>query len=84
MYVYVMKLVTRDGFAIRHVCGTPEKAIEIAMDAGHKYLLTDASRRAVADRAFLAKQLLDGKEFYLSNTPDWSGELIFISRYVVV
>ncbi len=84
MYVYIIKLVTRDGFGIRHVCGTPEKAVEIAMEAGHRYLLADAPKSAAGDRDALAKQLLDGKEFYLSNTPNWSGELIFISRYTVV
>jgi hypothetical protein len=84
MYVYIIKLVTRDGFAIKHVCATPQKAIEMLMDAGHKYLLTGGSRQAVADRESLAKQLLDGKEFFLANTPDWSGDLSFVSRYAVV
>lgn len=84
MYVYIIKLVTHDSFAIKHVCATPEKAIEMSMDAGHKYLLTGGSKRVAADRDSLAKQLLDGKEFYLANTPDWSGDLIFVSRYAVV
>jgi transcriptional regulator with XRE-family HTH domain len=84
MYVYIVKLVTHDGFAIKHVCATPEKAIEISMVAGHKYLLTGGSKHVAADRDSLAKQLLDGKEFYLANTPDWSGDLIFVSRYAVV
>jgi hypothetical protein len=84
MYVYIMKLVTRDGFAIRHVCATPEKAVEIALDAGHKYLLADSPERVISDRESLVKRLLDGNEFYLATTPNWSGDLIFVSRYVVI
>ena len=84
MYVYIMKLVTRDSFAIRHVCATPEKAVEIALDAGHKYLLADGPERVISDRESLVKRLLDGNEFYLATTPNWSGDLIFVSRYAVI
>jgi hypothetical protein len=84
MYVYIIKLVTRDGYIIKHVCATPEKAIELSMDAGQKYLLTADSNRVAADRESLAKLLLDGKEFFLANTRDWSGDLFFVSRYTLV
>ena len=84
MVVYIIKLLTRDGFAIQHVCATPEKAIELAMDAGHKYLLADSPERVISDRESLVKRLLDGNEFYLATTPNWSGDLIFVSRYVVI
>lgn len=84
MYVYIIKLVTRDGYIIKHVCATPEKAIELSIDAGQKYLLTADSNRVVADRESLAKLLLDGKEFFLANTRDWSGDLFFVSRYTLV
>jgi len=83
MYVYIIKLVTRDGFAIKHVCATPEKAIELTRDTGYSYLPGGAGREA-ADPGFLTGQLLAGKEFYLSDTPDWSGDLVFVSRYAVV
>ncbi len=83
MYVYIIKLVTRDGYIIRHVCAAAEKAIDISLDAGHKYLLAGDSNRVVADRESLTKLLLDGKEFFLANTRDWSGDLFFISRYAV-
>lgn len=84
MYVYIIKLVTRDGYIIKHVCATPEKAIELSMDAGQKYLLPADSNRVAADRESLAKLLLDGKEFFLANTRDWSGDLFFVSRYTLV
>jgi hypothetical protein len=83
MFVYIIKLLTRDGFAIQHVCATPEKAIEMAEDTGHKYLLGGGPDRVVPDRASLVKRLRDGNEFYLATTPDWSGDLIFVSRYAV-
>ena len=83
MHVYIMKLLTRDGFAIRHVCATPEKAIELAMDAGHKYLLAGGPDRVAPARESLVEQLRDGNEFYLATTPNWSGDLIFVSRYAV-
>ena len=83
MHVYIIKLLTRDGFAIRHVCATPEKAIELAMDAGHKYLLTSGPDRVTPPRESLVEQLRDGNEFYLATTPNWSGDLIFVSRYAV-
>jgi hypothetical protein len=83
MVVYIIKLLTRDGFAIQHVCATPEKAIELAMDAGHKYLLAGSPDRVAPAREALVKQLRDGREFYLATTPDWSGDLIFVSRYTV-
>ena len=83
MYVYIIKLLTRDGFAIQHVCATPEKAIELAMDAGHKHLLAGGPDRVAPDREALVKHLRDGREFYLATTPDWSGDLIFVSRYAV-
>ena len=84
MYVYIIKLVTRDGYIIKHVCSTPEKAIELSMDAGHKYLLTGDSNHIASDRESLAQLLLDGKEFLLANTRDWSGDLFFVSRYTLV
>jgi hypothetical protein len=65
------------------VCATPEKAIELAMDAGHKYLLAGSPDRVAPAREALVKQLRDGREFYLATTPDWSGDLIFVSRYTV-
>jgi hypothetical protein len=83
MYVYIIKLVTRDGFAIKHVCATPHKAIDMLIGARHKYLLAGSSREVVTDREALAKQLLDGKELFLANTPDWSGDLSLVSRYAV-
>jgi hypothetical protein len=83
MYVYIIKLLTRDGFAIRHVCATPEKAIEKAVDAGHKYLLAGGPDRIAPGREALVKRLHDGNEFFLATTPDWSGDLIFASRYVL-
>ncbi len=83
MYVYIIKLLTRDGFAIRHVCAAPEKAIEIALDDGHKYVLGSGPDRIVPDREALVKRLRDGNEFFLATTPDWSGDLIFVSRYAV-
>ena len=46
MHVYIIKLLTRDGFAIQHVCATPEKAIDLAMDAGH-----NTSRTVLCTRA---------------------------------
>ena len=84
MYVYIIKLMTRDGFAIKQVCGTPEKAIDLSLATGHKYLITGGSSRVATDQEFLVKQLLDGNEFYLASTPDWSGDLIFVSKYAVV
>ena len=83
MYVYIIKLLTRDGFAIQHVCATPEKAIEAALEAGHKYLLGGDPDRAESSRQALVKRLYDGNEFFLATTPDWSGDLIFVSRYAV-
>jgi hypothetical protein len=83
MYVYIIKLVTRDGYIIKHVCATPEKAVELPWDAGHKYLVTGDANRVVVDRESLVKLLLSGKEFFLANTRDWSGDLLFVSRYVL-
>jgi hypothetical protein len=83
MYVYIIKLVTRDGYTIKHVCATPEKTIELSWDAGHKYLLTGDADRVVADRESLLKLLFGGKEFFLANTRDWSGDLFFVSRYAL-
>jgi hypothetical protein len=83
MYVYIIKLVTRDGYIIEHVCATPEKAVELTLGAGHKYLLTGDADRIEADRESLVSQLLDGNEFFLANTRDWSGDLIFVSRYAL-
>ena len=83
MFVYVSKVVTRDGFAIKHVCATPEKAIEMSMRAGHKYLLTGGPQRVAGEKEFLVKQLLAGKEFYLADNPDCSGDLVLVSRYAV-
>ncbi len=31
-----------------------------------------------------AMAALEAKEFFLANTPDWSGDLSSVSRYVVV
>jgi hypothetical protein len=84
MVVYIIKLLTRDGFAIQHGCATPEKAIEMALDAGHKCLLAGGPDRVAPGREALVKRLRDGNEFYLATTPDWSGDLIFVSRYPVV
>jgi hypothetical protein len=83
MYVYIIKLLTRDGFAIQHVCATPEKATEIALDAGHKYLLAGGPDRIAPSQEALVKRFRDGNEFYLATTPDWSGDLIVVSRYAV-
>ena len=83
MYVYIIKLVTRDGYIIKHVCATPEKAIELSLGAGHKYLLTGDADRVEVDQESLLKQLLDGREFFLANTRDWSGDLFFVSRYAL-
>jgi hypothetical protein len=83
MYVYIIKLVTRDGYVIKHVCARPEKTIELSLDAGYTYLLTGDADRVVVDRESLVKLLLDGKEFFLANTRDWSGDLLFVSRYVL-
>ncbi len=83
MYVYIIKLLTRDGFAIQHVCATPEKAIEVALEAGHKYMLGGDPDRVAPGREALVKRLRDGNEFYLATTQDWSGDLIFVSRYAV-
>jgi hypothetical protein len=83
MYIYIIKLVTRDGYVIKHVCARPEKAIELSLDAGHTYLLTGDADRVVVDRESLVKLLLDGKEFFLANTRDWSGDLFFVSRYAL-
>ncbi len=83
MYVYIVKLLTRDGFAIQHVCATPEKAIDPALDAGYKYLLASGSDHVTPPRESLVKQLRDGSEFFLASTPNWSGDLVFISRYAV-
>jgi hypothetical protein len=85
MYVYIIKLLTRDGFAIQHVCAAPEKAIEVALDAGHKYLLGGGGDpdRITPGREALVKLLRDGNEFFLATTQNWSGDLIFVSRYAV-
>jgi hypothetical protein len=83
MYVYIIKLVTRDGYVIRHVCATPEKALELILGAGHMYLLNGDANRVEVDRESLVSQLLDGKEFFLANTRDWSGDLLFVSRYAL-
>jgi|WetSurSiteA1Bulk_404760.scaffolds.fasta_scaffold507187_1 hypothetical protein len=83
MYVYIIKLVTRDGYIIKHVCAMPEKAIQLSLDAGHKYLLTGDADRVVVDPESLVKLLLDGREFFLANTRDWSGDLLFVSRYAL-
>ncbi len=83
MFVYIIKLLTRDGFAIQHVCATPEKAVEAALEAGHKYLLGGDPERAQPGREALVKRLRDGHEFFLASALDWSGELIFVSRYAV-
>jgi hypothetical protein len=84
MYVYIVKLVARDGIAIRSVCGSPERALQMSLGKGHKYLLTSKSKGEVADRSALIKQLRGGREFYLASTPSWSGELVHVSRYRVV
>ncbi len=83
MFVYIIKLLTRDGFAIQHVCATPEKAVEAALKAGHKYLLGGGADRAEPGREALVKWLHEGKEFFLATTRDWSGDLFFVSRYAV-
>ncbi len=82
MHVYIIKLLTRDGFAIQHVCATPEKAIEMALEAGHKYLLGDPDHAVPAEKD-LVRWLHEGKEFFLATTPDWKGDLFFVSRYAV-
>jgi hypothetical protein len=47
MFVYITRQVTRDGYIIKHVCATPERAIELSLGAGHKYLLTGDADRPV-------------------------------------
>ncbi len=83
MYAYVIRVVTRDAYIVKHVCSTPEKAVDLSLNAGHKYLLAGEANRIIADRETLVKLLLDGKEFFLANTRDWSGDLLFISRYTL-
>ncbi len=83
MYVYIIKLLTRDGLAIQHVCATPEKAMEVALGAGYKYLLGADPDRVAPDQEALVKWLGDGKEFFLATTRNWSGDLFFVSRYAV-
>ena len=31
MYVYIIRLVTSDGYIIKHVCATSERAIELSL-----------------------------------------------------
>ncbi len=83
MFVYIIRLVTRDSYIIKHVCASPEKAVEIMLDAGYKYLFTGVSNRVETDHESLTRLLRYGREFFLANTQDWSGDLLFVSRYAV-
>ncbi len=83
MFVYIIRLVTRDSYIIKHVCASPETAVEIMLNAGYKYLFTGASNRLETDQESLTNLIRFGKEFFLANTQDWSGDLLFVSRYAV-
>ncbi len=83
MYVYIIRLVTRDGYIIKHVCATPDKAANISLEAGHRYMLAGNANRVPTDHETLVKLLGEGKEFFLADTPDWSGDLFYLSRYAV-